>query len=316
MEIPPLTWLVMVRDIGGPIQIGDQPALIACMILDAETCLVRGISIGATAGKACADAMTSALTNAAGPLPPGVPSAVMIGTEFAADVNREVRRLLAGAAMPELVSVPRFDGTEDIFDSFLGHLNGRAQPEEVPSPADWRAMFAAAHAYSAAQPWRRWSDVDNMDLVVAVDGAKTTFVAVVIGQEDIQRGLILYPGQVHPEVPANLPTGAPAPVPPGTVLLWLDPRDEAPLDFATKALRYGWPDDADLLPICLVGEPDGPADLDQTTAWQLTLAATAVVAHDRRAPARGGRGTRTTGRLDLSEDHVGTYSVGGQTPPR
>jgi hypothetical protein len=170
-----------------------------------------------------------------------------------------------------------------------------------------------ARGYSRARPWLRWSDADHLDLVVKIDSAAARYVAVVIGQEGIQRGLVLYPGATLPDwlrdwVPSR-------PVPAGTLLLWLDPPEEVPPEFAGKAIRYGWPDDADLLPVLLVGGPDGPADLDRRGAHHLTLVTTAVLAHEppsagRHRPAPGNGLSKTTGELTLAEGQHGKYTIG------
>jgi hypothetical protein len=100
------------------------------------------------------------------------------------------------------------------------------------------------------------------------------------------------------------------PVPAGTLLVWLDPPDEVPPEFAGKAIRRGWPDDADLLPVLLVSGPDGPADLDRRGAYHLTLATTAVLAHRRHRPASGSGLGKTTGELILAEGQQGRYTIG------
>ena len=94
-------------------------------------------------------------------------------------------------------------------------------------------------------------------------------------------------------------------MPAGTVMFYLDPPHETPPEFLAKAVRYGWPTDADLIPAWVVGGPDGPADLDQTAVHRLTLAITAVLTHDGESLDT----TLTTGDLTLAGDVPGGFTV-------
>ena len=94
-------------------------------------------------------------------------------------------------------------------------------------------------------------------------------------------------------------------VPGGTVMFYLDPPHETPPEFLAKAVRYGWPTDADLVPAWVVGGPDGPADLDQAAVHRLTLAINAVITHDREPPDA----TVTTGELTLGGEIPGGFTV-------
>jgi hypothetical protein len=305
-----LTWIVMVRDVSHAVRIQNQPRVVASLVMDAETGLVRGASVAPTVGAARAEAMRTALTKPAGPLPPQAPVRVLCGGGQATDVLGELARLLAGAATPTVTESAPVGEAEDVFDSFVGHMAGRRQPEEFPTAPDWQTLFTQASDYCRVRPWLRWSDADHLDLVVKIDGAAARYVAVVMGQEGIQRGLVLYPGAVLADGLSDWEPGRSMPLPAGTVLLWLDPPDEVPPEFAAKAARYGWPQDADLIPVWLVGGPDGRADLDRRSAHHLTLAIAAVLAHDRHRPAPGNGVTKTTGELTLADHQRGTYSIG------
>ena len=146
-------------------------------------------------------------------------------------------------------------------------------------------------------------------LTVEIDNAATRFVAVVIGQGGIQRGLVLYPDDALRSGPPDPRDDEPAPMPAGTLLLWLDPPDEVPPEFAAKAARYGWPEGTDLLPMCLIGGPTGLADLDRRSAHHLTLAIAALLAYDRRRQAPANGTTNTAGELALPGNRRGTYSI-------
>lgn len=263
-----------------------------------------------TVQAARAEAMRTALTKPAGSLPPQTPVRVLCGAGQAADVLGELAQLLASQATPAVAESGPIGEAEDIFDSFIGHMAGRRQPDEFPTPPDWQSLFSRASEYCQARPWRRWSDADHLDLVVKIDGAAARYVAVVMGQEAIQRGLVLYAGAVLPDGLRDWEPGTSVPLPAGTLLLWLDPPDEVPPEFAAKAARYGWSDDADLLPVLLIGGPDGPADLDRRSAHHLTLAIAAVLAHDQQRLALSNGVSKTTGELSLAEGQRGTYAIG------
>jgi hypothetical protein len=138
--------------------------------------------------------------------------------------------------------------------------------------------------YRQAEPWQRWADDQHLDLVVRVAGAATRYVAIVLGQEGIQYGLVLYPGGVFPVDSLRVgQVDTRTRMPAGTVMFYLDPPRETPKEFVAKARRYGWPADADLVPAWVIGGPEGPTDLDQTAVHRLIVAITAVLAQDQQA---------------------------------
>ena len=309
MDQPGPTWILMVRDLSHAVRIDGQPRVVACLVLDADTGLARGVAVADTSRAASGEAMRTALTRPAGPLPPQPPGRILCGGGRAADVLAELTPLLPDGTVPAVADGSPVDEAEDVFDSFVGHMAGRRQPEQHPTPADWQLLFAQASAYTRARPWLRWSDTDQLDLIVKVDDAAARYVAVVIGHEGIQRGLVLYPGAVLPDQPHDWEPGRSTSLPTGTLLLWLDPPADVPPEFAGKAIRYGWPPEADFLPIPLTGGPDGPADLDRRAAHHLTLATIAVLTHaQRRPPPSRGRG-KTAAKLNLADSHQGHYTI-------
>lgn len=299
----------MVRDVSHAARVEGQSQVVASLIVDAETGFVRGISVASTAQEACSEAMRKALTMPAGPLPPQAPAGVLCTDGQAATVVTELAPLLAGAAMPPVAEGPPVGEAEDIFDSVVGHLAGRQQPDEFPSPPDWITLLAHAADYCEAQPWLHISDVDYLNLTTTIDGAATRYVVVVIGQQGIQRGLVLYPDGTILNGHSNWRSGQQVPLPAGTLLLWLNPPDQVPPEFAAKATRYGWPNTTDLLPMCLSYGLDGPADIDRRSARHMTLAIAAVLAHNQHRPNPGNGATRTTGKLTLADNQRGTYSI-------
>ena len=66
-----------------------------------------------------------------------------------------------------------------------------------------------------------------------------SYLAIVLGQAGIRRGLAVYPGTTCSDPPATgYPQDGPA-APSASLLFWLDPPDDVFEDFAAKAERYG-----------------------------------------------------------------------------
>jgi hypothetical protein len=216
--------------------------------------------------------------------------------------------VLGAGPLPEVTEVVSAEA-EDILDSFVGHMAGRAQPQEFADPGDRAMLVDHADAYRRAAPWRRWTDQDHFDLVIRIDDTPARYVTIVIGAEGVQHGLVLYPGGALPDTLVDWRPGAPTPVPAGSILFYLDPPADAPPEFRAKAARYGWPADADLTPVWLTIGEHGPADLDRTAVQRLTVAIAAILAHDRQPDHSG----PTTGTFTLATDRQGTYTL---QPPR
>lgn len=301
------TWIVLIRDVSHVVHIDDEPCVVASLVFDADTGLIRGMSVAQTGAEACDQAMRTALAEPAGGLPPGRPVRVLCGIGHRQPVADQLAIILDHGPLPEVTEVAS-DEAEDVFDSFVGHLAGRTQPEEFPTPDDWTMLVDHADAYRRAEPWRRWTYQDHFDLVVRVDGTPTRYVTIVLGAQGVQHGLILYPGGALPETMTGWRSGAPTSIPAGALLFYLDPPAEVPQEFRGKAARYGWPADADLAPLWLTTGSHGPADLDRTAVQRLTVAIAAVLAHNRQPSPSG----PTTGTCALAAGHQGAYSL---SPP-
>ncbi|MFC0526593.1 hypothetical protein [Phytohabitans kaempferiae] len=280
----------------------------ASLVLDADTGVARGMCVDRTDVKACAQAMRTALTQPAGGLPPQRPARVLCGIGHHEPVAAQLAVVLGDGPLPEVTEVVSVEA-EDILDSFVGHMAGRAQPRQFATAADWAILVEHADTYRRAAPWRRWTDQDHLDLAVRVDGISARYVTIVIGAEGVQHGLVLYPGEALPDEFAGWRPGAPILAPAGSILFYLDPPAEAPPEFVAKAARYGWPADADLTPVWLTTGPHGTADLDRTAVQRLTVAIAAVLTHDRPP---GGSGP-TIGTCTLAAGEQAEYTL---HPPR
>jgi hypothetical protein len=306
------TWVVLARDVSGAVTVADQPLVVIALILDAGTGLVRGVSVGDTVRRACTDAARTALSAPAGPLPPRRPAEVVYDEAQADGVLAALADVLPGLPPPALVAGSPPAEAEDIFDSLIGHLTGVEQPTDPPGPQDWVRLYARASAYCRAQPWHLWSDADRLDLTTDVDGECLRSVVIVYGGQGIQSGLAALPALHVPDGRGSsnrpAPTASPA-LPAGSLVLFLDPTHEVPHARLAKAVRHGWPDDADLAPVVARVGSRGLADLDRAGVRHLTLALTAVVAH------RGPRSSdTTTGTVLLDGDVPGRYAISDRPP--
>ncbi len=73
--VTPITWMVDTRDVSHAVRVADQPVVVAALILDVDTGLIRGLSIAEDVRGALAQAIEHALlTKSAGTLAPGRPS--------------------------------------------------------------------------------------------------------------------------------------------------------------------------------------------------------------------------------------------------
>jgi hypothetical protein len=202
---------------------------------------------------------------------------------------------------------------EDILDELVAHLSGRTLPDELPTADDWAALVDQTLEYAQEEPWQLWPDDLQFRVVATIEGRSTSYVAAVIGREGLQAGLVLYPGKDSSAVvvPADdWQPEDPLPFREGSLLLHLNPPDNTLEEMAAKAVRYGWPADARLMPVWLSASPDGFGDLAQTDAALLTVSIAGVLARHRRAAGPKGRRTaRTTGSLALASGIEGRYTV-------
>lgn len=293
--------MVLLRDVSEEVRVPGESQLSAAVVLHAETGLVLGVSLGPTEDIALAGAFDRALTLPAAELPPAPPSRVV----FLLDTGDAVRLAVKTAGLePELIEAGQMLEAEEVFDGLLGHLSGRAQPDEPPSADEWIVLVQASRAFALACPWERWSDAVHVRVDLEIEGTAASYVAVVMGASGIQHGLAVYRGKV---LPADLSL-EPGRAPDGTLLLFLDARHEVPAVFAQKALRYGWPADDALHPAWIASDADGPHDLGADDAAALTVVVQAVLALDRQrlAPVDAGP---LAGQVGLADGRVASYAI-------
>lgn len=309
------TWLVFVRDVSHAIHVPGHAELRAALVLDVATGLVRGVAVAPSDLEVLVVACGTALAKPAGPLPPCQPDGVLCGPGLADLVAEALGPLMPATALPPITEVVPGTEAEDIFDVFVGHMAGRAQPEEPPDPEDWRVLIAETLALWQAEPWARWSDEIDLALEMSVGGEGTRHAAVVMGNAGLQRGLVVYPGEEAPAGLRDWHPGEPVPTPAGTLLCLLDPPGESPPELAAKAVRYGWPAEAQLVPVFLGIRADEGGELDQDEAMRMTVAIAAVLAHDARGPVLAHPASEaTSGTVLLGDGERASFAI-RQRPP-
>ena len=309
------TWIVLVRDLS---DLADGSTFVS-LVLDAATGMARGVAIGRTAGEARTDAMTSAASKPVAPFTnTPVPSAVLCAPGNAAAVTEDLAAALGvspadGGPLPPVRETPLPEQAEEILDELVARLSGRTPPEELPTTDDWEVLVQQTLVYAKEEPWQVWPDDLQFKIAVTTEGSSASYVASVIGREGLQAGLVLYPGTDLSAVviPADdWQPEDPLPFREGSLLLHLNPPGDTLKEMATKAIRYGWPEDAPWMPVWLRASPDGFGDLSRSEATFLALAITGVLARHRRATGPKGRRTaRTTGSLRLAGGIEGRYTV-------
>ncbi len=308
-------WLVLARDVSHAVRVPGHGELRAALVLDVATGLVRGVAVAPSDSEALGSACDTALAKPAGRLPPLRPDGVLCGPGLADLLAESLGALMPASALPPITEVVPGTEAEDIFDCFVGHMAGRAQPEQLPDPEDWRVLVAQALALWRAEPWARWSDEIDLALEVSVDGESTRHSAVVMGNAGIQRGLVVYPGEQSPAGLRDWQPGEAVPAPAGTLLCLLDPPAESPRELTAKALRYCWPAEAELVPVFLRLGAEEAGEVDRDEARRMTAAIAALVAHDARGPVLADPGREaTSGAVLLGDGGHASFAI-YQRPP-
>ena len=310
------TWLVMLRDVSKTVRVKGKKRLAACMVLEMESGDMLAVQVGSNEDEALSATLEGAATGPAGPHRPRLPDRILFGPEIAVKVANRIRELGEHLELgnPDLLETPAIPDAEDIFDSFIGHMSGRAQPREFASSDEWRMLYGLARGFHDAEPWQRWADNVDLRLELVIGRSKSTFAAVIIGNEGIQRGLVMYPGSESPPGLREWKEGMKVPMPDGTLIFHLDPRKQPPQEFLGKADRYGWPRDAEFVPVFLSMVADGPEDVGREEVLRLALGISAVVELDDRGPVVADRSASVSRRLQLPGGTTATFEI-KQRPP-
>jgi hypothetical protein len=273
--------LVMARDISDSVQVGGLKTVAAAFAIAPETGLMLGTGVAADTASAVRDLLKSVSAAANAPQLPRL----LCPPELLGLLERE---LPASWRKAEIAAVQPGVEVEDLFDSLVGHLAGRAQPNDLPLPADWSTLYRQAQAYVEEAPWQLLADDVRLQMDLRLGGTAVHRVGVILGNGGVTYGFALYPGDAEPGVrAARFDPMAP---PPGTLVMTLDPASELPGYLAARARRYQWPDSLALLPVFFAWTGEGAADLGSDEVALLAIALAAAVAgadQDGTAPAAG-----------------------------
>ena len=275
------------------------------MVLDVATGLVLAGSVAVTPADAVDDACRMALHQPM--VPAGAPVARRPETVHCdGPLEPAVAKAFKAAGQVAVAEGPVYPEAEDVFDSLVGFLAGRAQPNEMPSPADWAALYAAAHDFYTAAPWSRWADTARLKAELDIAGSEETCTVIVLGNEEVQHGLAVVP--VGPEESREVAWedgGVP-----GTALLLFDPPSEVPAELSMKAARYGWPQDAHLVPVTMVLDDGSGHEPSSSEVRRLTVAAMATTDHTSRSlSVVGHEPATTTGVIKFADGPEASYAV-------
>lgn len=310
-------WLVLCRDLSDVVRIGGETHVRAGMVLDMDTGLVRGAAAAATEFQAVAQAIEMGLTKPGKGLVPGQPDEVLCALELEALLIDVVSSLIGGGRLPAIRVIEQSAEAEDIFDSFVGHLSGRSQPMALPSPSDLEVLYGRAFEFYCAAPWTRWDDGMVMALETSIEDTDGGWAVVVMGNAGIQRGLMLHPAGHIPTGLDGWEPGLSVAMPSGTLSLLLDPPADLPSDLRDKAIRYGWPADADLMPVVLRFGKEGGGDPGERDAELLAVALAAVATHDARGLVAVGTARQVTkGEIVLGNGRTARFSISQEPPAR
>ncbi len=288
--------MVLARDVSDAIHVDGMRTVAAAFAFDPETGLILGSGIAATLPAAISDLLRKFRASAGeGSLPPRL----LCAPHLASAVKHA---LPAAWRSAEVVSVELDASVEDIFDSLVGHLSGRQQPADLPSPTEWSMLFRQAQAFVEASPWDRITADNYLSMALRVGSSSTDRIGVVLGAEGITYGFALYPAGVEP--PGGPSWSTPKLPPAGTLMLTLDPPDQLPAYMIAKARRYLWPDSLALMPVALAWTDNGPGDPSSDEVTVLSLALAAALAASSRLEA-----TPATGDMILSAGRSGQYRV-------
>jgi hypothetical protein len=271
---------------------------------------VRAVGTGGTASGARISALAAAATEPAPPFEPGLPEFVVCPPGGAENVRDDVAAALEGlgGSLPPVIEEPTSPGVEELFDEVIEQLP--SGPDNLPTEEEWQQLVARTLEYALAEPWSSWPPDLQLHAELTVDGEPASYVLAVLGGEDMPSGMVLYPGRDQSDVilpDENWEPTDPLPFRPGTLLLHLNPPDNAVEDMMELAVEFGWPADAATMPVWLSAGPDGFADLERVPAIHLSLALAAVLARARQPLDK--LSAPLSGTLALPDGAQGRYTI-------
>ena len=294
----PNGWLVVQRELTGSVQVRDVPEIWFTAVFSTPSRKIAGGQADSSAHGSLVGAVRQAILAPAQGAPSG-PPAVVVAAPGLVDEVRDVLREEGIRVAVDEVAPP--DWAEDVLTELAGHLAGRVQVADPPSPADWALLYQQSAAYALAQPWERRADDVHLALELRIGSGRADAVAIVLGHANVTRGLALSPGRHVQEALVGGKEGALPPA--GTVSFSLIERAEAPPEMLERAQRYGWPETLDA-PLFAAMGPDGPQEIDRDQAIMLMVALAAAIDHDRQG---AGFGMQVRGQMVLANGRRGRW---------
>lgn len=287
----------MAREISDSVQVGGLRTVAAALGLDPATGLILGSGVAADPPAALGDLLVNV---SSGPTDKTSGSPRILCSPELASVIRACLPTVWRTA--EIVPVQPDVAAEDLFDSLVGHLAGRQQPGDMPSPEDWSMLFRQAQAFVEVAPWRRLADDVHVHMDLRVGSDSSHRVGIVLGNAGVTYGLALYPADAEP--PGGPLRADPKAPPSGTLVMTLDPASALPAYLTAKARRYGWPETLALLPVFFAWTADGAADPSSGEVALLMIGLAAALAGDAQQEATG-----AAGDMILSGGRLAQYQV-------
>lgn len=101
-----------------------------------------------------------------------------------------------------------------------------------------------------------------------------------------------------------------SPYDPGTLVCTLDDPVDVPAEFTSRAIRYGWPEAAHVVPSFFGVDEVGGREISGGDARLLAIVTAAVLSHERRhGRLSSSSGSLTEGRLTIPGFNSAHYSV-------
>jgi hypothetical protein len=303
------TWLVLLRDISHAVRIPDEPRVVGSLVFDMATGVILASAVAGHDEQVLQQACEMALVRPAGGLAPRRPDHVLCNPGLASVLKAQLGNMGLATPLPPISEVPVVHEAEDIFDSFVGHMAGRRDAEELAAPRDWQLLFDLLLHFYEREVWSRWADDVDLLVDVTIGPRSRQYTAVVLGHEGIQYGVVLHPGDRPPARLRGHSTRPPT-LPEGTLMLNFDPSEDVPAEFAMKAARYGWPAASELVPIFLTVDGTQPGEPGKDDVNVLAVALAALLEHDAVGPTLVEVGPKvTSGKLELAEGEPASFRI-------
>jgi hypothetical protein len=263
------------------------------LVLDADSGLILGSGAAGSARQALEQCLRSALAS-------GAPPAHLICQPGRTTAVRAAAKAV-GLASPVLGAELPLEA-EDILDSMLGDLGGYRSNQDPPSPAAWAALMSATHDFLETAPWIRVPDTVALPAELRVGGRTARYRAVVLGQAEVETGLLLVPEGSAPISELN-----PAALPEGALGIVFMAEKEMPVA-SRRAHRFGWPTKLGLVPMFFCAQKSSGGEPSQEQADHLLLALAAVQAFDKADHIARLRGS-VKGLLRLPDGPQGRFRL-------